>query len=37
MRILKKKRHIAGNAKRDYLTYVIVIEFSEPKSKMIQL
>ncbi len=37
MRIQKKRRHIAGNTKRDYLTYVIIVEFSEPKSKMIQL
>lgn len=37
MRVQKKRKHIENNSKRDYLTYVIIVEFSAPKSKMIQI
>ncbi len=37
MRIQKKKRHIESTVKRTYPTYVIVVEFGIPKSKIIEV
>lgn len=37
MRIQKKKKHIQKGARRNYPTYVIVVEFSSPKSKIIKV
>lgn len=37
MRIQKKKKHIEAGANRKYPTFVIVIEFGTPKSKIIKV
>ena len=37
MRVERKERHIKQGAKRNYPTYIIVIEFGKPKSKIAKI
>ena len=37
MRVERKERHIQQGAKRNYPTYIIVIEFGKPKSKIAKI